>query len=321
MTYPLLAAVLMLLAGGGGIVWIVHLMRRRRFEMERRFGLLAKTGHKASPQGDHAAPCATGTGPNSCSSPVKNFFTFGAGYSWGMRASAPLLIVVAIVSAATVWFVCTRGFGFSLWLTAAVSAASAFFGPRTILLRQQQRAMREFTDHFPDAVDMVARLLRAGTPITYAIQVTGEEASPPVNQVFTMIADQIRIGIPVAEALDMSSKLVALPDFRFFAVAAIMQYSTGGNLVSTLEELSQIMRKRQAGRMKARAVSAEIRFSAYVLGSLPLLVSAGMLIIEPGYLTPLFTDPRGHVILSIAGGGLLLSFVTMRQMIRSVSRE
>ena len=135
--------------------------------------------------------------------------------------------------------------------------------------------MREFTNLFPDAVDMVSRLLRAGTPITYAIQVTGEEAPPPVNEVFKMIADQIRIGIPVAEALDMSSKMVALPDFRFFAVAAIMQYSTGGNLVSTLEELSQIMRKRHAARLKARAMSAEIRFSAYVLGSLPIVVARG----------------------------------------------
>ena len=99
----------------------------------------------------------------------------------------------------------------------------------------------------------------------------------------------------------MSSKAVALPDFRFFAVAAIMQYSTGGNLVGTLEELSLIMRKRQAARLKARAVSAEIRFSAYVLGSLPLLVAAALMVLDPGYLAPLINDPRGRVILSFAG--------------------
>ena len=319
MTYPLLAGALLLLSGGAVLAWIVHAMRRQHFEMERRFDLLAKGGQKASAHVDDAAASPGGSG--NASGPIQKFFTFGAGYSWGMHASAPLLIVVAIVSAGVVWFAAAHLSGMSKWFAAAATAGAAFFGPRTIILRQQQRAMREFADHFPDAVDMVSRLLRAGTPITYAIQVTGEEAPPPVNEVFKMIADQIRIGIPVAEALDMSSKMVALPDFRFFAVAAIMQYSTGGNLVSTLEELSQIMRKRHAARLKARAMCAEIRFSAYVLGSLPILVAGALLVLDPGYLTPLFNDPRGRVILSFAGGGLLLAFLTMRQMIRSVSSD
>ena len=319
MTYPLLAAALLLLSGGGVLAWIVHAMRRQHFEMERRFDLLAKGGQKTSAHADVAAASPGGAGNGS--GPIQKFFTFGAGYSWGMHASAALLIVVAIVSAGVVWFAAAHLAGMSKWFAASATVGAAFFGPRTIILRQQQRAMREFANHFPDAVDMVSRLLRAGTPITYAIQVTGEEAPPPVNEVFKMIADQIRIGIPVAEALDMSSKMVALPDFRFFAVAAIMQYSTGGNLVSTLEELSQIMRKRHAARLKARAMCSEIRFSAYVLGSLPILVAGALLVLDPGYLSPLFNDPRGRVILSFAGGGLLLAFITMRQMIRSVSSD
>ncbi len=319
MIYTLLAVTFLILVTGGAIAWIIHAFRTRNSEMERRFGLLAKDGQKPAAGGEQAASSSQEGG--SCRGIVQRFFTFGAGYSWGMTAGAPVLVIAAFISAAAVWFVCTRGFGFSLWLTTALSAAAAIFGPRSILKRQQQRAMRKFGDHFPDAVDMVARLLRAGTPITYAMQVVGEEAPPPVNEVFTTIADQIRIGIPVGEALDMASKTVALPDFRFFAVAAIMQYSTGGNLVSTLEELSQIMRKRQSARLKARAVSAEIRFSAYVLGSLPIFVTGALLVMDPGYLAPLFQDPRGHLILSIASGGLLLSFLTMRQMIRSVSEE
>ncbi len=319
MTYQLLAATMLVLAAGGVFAWIFTILRKRRSEMQRRFDLLAKAAQPPAPNGDHTAQPGASAEKNA--GPVQMFFTLGAGYSWGMRASAPLLIAVAILSAVAVWLVCSRGFGFSLWLTAAASAAAAFFGPRTVLLRQQQAAMRAFTNGFPDAVEMVARLLRAGTPITYAIQVVGEEAPAPIGAVFTTIADQIRIGIPVAEALDMSSKQVASPDFRFFAVAAIMQYSTGGNLVSTLEELTQIMRKRHAARLKARAVSAEIRFSAYVLGALPILVMAALLVIQPNYLAPLFSDPRGRVILSFAAGGLFLSFITMRQMIRSVTRE
>jgi tight adherence protein B len=318
MTYPLLAAAL-LLTGGAGLAWLFHILRKRRTEMDRRFGLLARAGQKPSAGGEQAAPAPAGAGDGN--GPIQKFFTFGAGYSWGMHASAPLLIIVSLLSAAIVWFVSAHAVGAPTWVAVAATAAAAFFGPRTVLVRQQQRALREFGNLFPDAVDMVGRLLRAGTPITYAIQVVGNEAPPPVNEVFSAIADQIRIGIPVSEALDNLSKMVASPDFRFFAVAAIMQYSTGGNLVSTLEELSQIMRKRHAARLKARAVSAEIRFSAYVLGSLPILVAGALLVLDPGYLAPLFNDPRGHIVLAFAGGGLLLAFITMRQMIRSVSAE
>jgi tight adherence protein B len=319
MLYTILAIGFLFLAATGTAGWIIHIFRKRHFEKERRLGLLSGNSQKATVAPEQVAAAAAGG--SSCRGAVQKFFTFGAGYSWGMTASAPLLVIAAAVCAGAVWFVSIRGLGFSPLTAGALSAAAAVFGPRTILKRQHQAAMRKFGDNFPDAVDMIARMLRAGTPITYAIQVVGDEAPAPVNEVFTTLSDQIRIGIPVGDALDMSSKTVASPDFRFFAVAAIMQYSTGGNLVATLEELAQIMRKRQAARLKARAVSSEIRFSAYVLGSLPIFVTCALLVMDPGYLAPLFRDPRGHFVLSLAAGGLLLAFVTMRQMIRSVSDE
>jgi tight adherence protein B len=100
-----------------------------------------------------------------------------------------------------------------------------------------------------------------------------------------------------------------------------LQHSTGGNLVQTLDILSQIMRKRRAVRMKAKAVTSEIRLSAYVLGGLPFVTSAAILVIQPNYLTPLFNDPRGQMILAIAVGGLTLSVWAMRMMMKSVSSE
>jgi tight adherence protein B len=150
------------------------------------------------------------------------------------------------------------------------------------------------------------------------MQTIGHEAPPPANVVFSMIANKLKIGIPIAQALQISSRAIDVPDFRFFAVAVSLQQSAGGNLVSTLEVLSQIMRRRRAVQQKAQAVTAEVRFSAYVLGALPFLTTAALLAIQPDYLAPLFADRRGHVVLGIAGGGLYLSAVTMRQMMRSI---
>ena len=305
--FPLCAAAL-----GGGYLSV----RRKRLEIERRFSL----AHDAHSQPDESQSSAQPGAAGKLGEHVKFFVTFG-GYSWGMNATPATLIATAFVSAAAVWFVSAHGFAVPAWLAMIASAASAVLGPRIFLYRQQQRANREFSKFFPDAVDMIARMLRGGMPITYAIQVAGNEAPAPVNKLFTMVSGQLRIGIPVAEALDKASTFVGLPDFRFFAVATIMQYSTGGNLITTLEDLSQIMRKRQMMRLKAKAVSAEIRLSAYVLGALPVLVISALLFIQPDYLTPLFHDRRGHFILASAAACLLLSFFTMHQMIRSVSRE
>ncbi|MDU6829336.1 MAG: type II secretion system F family protein, partial [Bradyrhizobium sp.] len=94
---------------------------------------------------------------------------------------------------------------------------------------------------------------------------------------------------------------------------------TGGNLTATLESLSDIIRKRRAARLKAKAATGEIRLTAYTLGAIPILTTGALLVVQPRYLTPLWTDPRGHLILVLAGALLLLSFLTMRKMMRSVT--
>ncbi len=313
MPLQILAASILFLIGSL-MLFAAHLAeRRRRRETGRRIGLVA------APLLSAGSPSAAQTGK--AGEYVKFFFTFGAGYSWGMHASALQLALAASVSAVPAGFVAWRGLGLPGWLAVFAAAGGSFLGPRIVLQRQRERAQRDFTNLLPDAIDMVVRVLRGGMPMTHAIQIASNEAPPPVNSAFATITDQIRIGVPLAEALDAASTQIALPDFRFFAVAAIMQYATGGNLIATLEDLSQIMRKRQAARLKARAVSAEIRFSANVLGALPLVVAGALFVIEPGFLAPLFRDRRGHYILAAAGGGLVLSFLAMRQMMRSVGRE
>jgi tight adherence protein B len=319
MNIPLLPASILFVLCISALAVFYFAARNKRIELDRRFSLARESGTESADE-DPALPSRS-RAFDKLGAQIQSFFTFGAGYTWGMHASPASLLAAALASAGAAWLLAWRGLSPPAPLIAALSAAAALFGPRLLLHRQQERANRHFTNLFPDAVDMVARILRGGMPITYAIQIAGKEAPPPVDKVFAMVSDQLRIGIPVAEALDLASKRVALPDFRFFALAAIMQYSTGGNLIATLEDLSQIMRKRQSMRAKAKALSAEIRFSAYVLGALPILVIAALLVIEPDYLEPLFADRRGHMILAMAGTGLALSFLLMRQMIKSVSRE
>jgi tight adherence protein B len=250
---------------------------------------------------------------------LRRVFAAGAGHSWGMKANALGLLTAAIATGTGAWILAHMALDLSIWLAAPVTALAAFAAPRVILLRQQKKTDSQFTDLFPATVDTIARMLRAGLPITSAVRSVSAEAPPPVNAVFTMVADQIEIGAPIEEALDATSQHIGLADFRFFTVAVALQHATGGNLAATLEILSDIVRRRRGVRLKAKATTAEIRVSAYVLGSLPILIVGALLLIQPGYLTPLIVDPRGHVVLAVAAGLLLLAGVSMRQMMRSVT--
>jgi tight adherence protein B len=193
------------------------------------------------------------------------------------------------------------------------------FAPRTLLQLQQSRTERRFIELFPDALDMCVRMLRAGLPVSAAIRTIGAEGPRPINQVFTLIADRVEIGIPLEEALRATGRELGLDEFRFFAAVVSLQRSTGGNLAQSLELLSEIMRKRRAMRLKARATTGEVRMSAYILGALPFLIIGALLVLSPAYLEPLVSDSRGHVVIAIAAVSLGLAFYTMRRLVRSVT--
>jgi tight adherence protein B len=210
-------------------------------------------------------------------------------------------------------------FQFPLYVSAALSLGMAYWAPRSLLSVEQRRVESRFVDLFPDAVDTLARMLRAGLPITAAVRTIAIDGSPPVSTAFAAIGDQLKIGVPIAATLEATSRQIGLPDFRFFTVAVGLQYSTGGNLSATLDILSEVIRKRRAMRMKAKAATGEIRITAYTLGGIPIFTIGALMLLQPNYLVPLWTDPRGHLVIAMAGGSLLLAFISMRAMMRSVT--
>jgi tight adherence protein B len=250
---------------------------------------------------------------------VRRVFSFGMPRTWAMTANWVVLVAGAAGLGGAAWLFAREVVGFSPLLTLAATAAGFMIGPRFILSRQQKRAEKAFGEAFPDAVDSVTRMLQAGMPIASALRAVASEAPPPVSGVFNNIADQMNIGVTIADALDTSSKNIGLPDFRFFAVAVVLQSATGGNLVATLERLSEIMRKRRAVRKKAKAITSEVKFTAYLLGALPFVTIGGLLAIQPDYLNILFTDPRGRMVVWIAVGMLAAAVLTIRGLMGSIN--
>ena len=169
-------------------------------------------------------------------------------------------------------------------------------------------------------IAIASRLGIKGLQECAPLRAIGIEAPPPVSTVFARVADQMAIGIPFEVALTEASEAIGLADFRFFAVATALQRATGGNLTATLDILSDIMRKRRAVRLKAKAATGEVRMSAYILGAMPFLIIGALVLMSPQYMQPLITDRRGNYILLAAAGSLLLGFGTMSRMMKSVTR-
>jgi len=313
--HPLqIVAVLLLLSGGAVLASALVISRRERLNLEHHVNLVA-----GQPRSGTQASSALLVRSAWIDEAVRRAFCIGVRYRWGMRTRGVVLLGIAATSVGITWLLVYQLLGHATWLAAPLGALAFFMVPRLLLLRQQRRAERQFMELFPNAIDMLIRMLRAGLPITSAVHSIGVESPRPFGTLFASIARQVDIGVPFEKALDSMSKQIGLPDFRFFSVAITLQHATGGNLAATLEILSDIIRRRRAVRLKAIAATGEVRVSAYVLGGLPIVTIGALLLLQPDYVAPLLYDNRGKYILATAVGLLMLAFVTMRLMMRRVT--
>jgi tight adherence protein B len=311
----------LLVVVGVGLLLTLLNVRRTRQDVERRMSLVAGADGKtpASRAAETMALRESGW-RQVLGRQLRDLCAVGLARTWGMNAGVLTLILAGSGGAGVAWLVLQSGLHLSNWISFAVTAAAFVLTPRFWLKHQQNDADKKFMEVFPDTIDMVIRMLRAGVPVTTAVRVVGEEAPSPVSEVFTVLADQMAIGISFDDALTTAGQRIGLADFRFFAIAISLQRATGGNLATTLDILSDIIRKRRAMRLKAKATTGEVRMSAYVLGAIPFVVIGGLLIVSPAYLAPMIADPRGKVIIAVSVVSLLVGFGIIRQMMRSVTR-
>ncbi len=315
MLLPILLFALVLCAGlTFGLALTVS--RRERRDMEQRLRLLPSVSASVETETDSRASAK----PPTEGLQLERLLLVDRDHPWDLKINPTKLAIAAIAAAVATSFAFNNLLQLPIALSGAAACVSAYLAMRIVVIRERGVMETTFSALFPDAVDAVARMLRAGLPVTSAFQMVCQEAPPPVDAVFAKLAGQLRIGMSIEDLLRLSSQRIRVPDFQFFAVAVVLQQSAGGNLLPTLESLAQMMRNRRATQMKARAATAEVRFSAYVLGALPFVTVGALLVVSPGYLTPLFHDPRGKTILAAASAGLLISGLVMRQMMRSVEQ-
>jgi tight adherence protein B len=205
---------------------------------------------------------------------------------------------VMLLSAVLAWFL----FAFPPLLALGFGIICGFGLPHKAVSRMIDRRSMKFIANFPDAIDLMVRGLRSGLPITESMASVSQEIPDPVGKEFRRVVDGIRLGQTMEEALWETSARLGLPEFKFFVISLAIQRETGGNLAETLQNLTDVLRKRQQMKLKIKAMSSEARASAMIIGALPFVMFGILLFLNYGYTSLLFTDKRG---LMMAGMGMI----------------
>lgn len=171
--------------------------------------------------------------------------------------------------------------------------------PHFVIGKLIKRRLNLFTARFADAIELMVRGLRSGLPISETIGVVADEIPDPVGVEFRTIADKMKIGRTMEAALQDAADRLNTPEFQFFCITLAIQRETGGNLAETLSNLSDVLRKRAAMKLKIKAMSSESKASAWIVGSLPFIVFTLIWFINSSYMQDFFVDQR----LMIAGLG------------------
>lgn len=179
------------------------------------------------------------------------------------------------------------------WPILLPAALGLGFVPILRLMRKRGKRLRLIEAQLPEAMDLIGRALRAGHAFPSALAMVGAEAQEPIAGEFKIASEEIAFGIPLDNALNSLADRVESVDMRYFVMAVIIQRETGGNLAELLDKLSHLVRERFALFAKVRALSAEGKLSAWILTGLPFCVAAAIQVINPQYLSLLFTDPVG----------------------------
>jgi tight adherence protein B len=181
---------------------------------------------------------------------------------------------------------------------------------------RRTKRFQKFEELFPDAIDTLARAVRAGHAFTTALELIANEIAEPVAGEFRMLFEEQKFGLPVRDALMNLTERMPLVDVKFFVTAVMLQRETGGNLAEILDNLSYVIRERFKIMRQVRVYTAQGRLTMMLLMGLPPLIVVVMLSTSPAFIRPLFADPIGHTL--IVSGIVLqtLGYFVIRNIIR-----
>jgi tight adherence protein B len=247
------------------------------------------------------------------------------------KKSKHIPLMVRIAQAGLFWskrkyFIISAGTGGPMFLLGLVTGgglivalvlgvAGTFGLPRWLLSYLKKRREAKFLNAFPDAVDIIVRGVKAGLPLLDCLKMITVEAPEPVKSEFRAIVETQAIGMPLGDACGKLYERMPVPEANFFGIVISIQQKSGGNLAEALGNLSRVLRDRKKMKAKIQAMSQEAKASAAIIGALPVAVMTLVYITSPNYISLLWTEPLGRVMLAASGVWMAMGVGVMKKMI------
>lgn len=188
--------------------------------------------------------------------------------------------------------------------------------PYVFVLWKRNKRLAAFEEQFPEALDFMARSMRAGHAFSVSLEMMADESPEPLGLEFRQVFNEQNLGAPIETALKNLALRVPLLDVRFFVSAVLLQREAGGNLAEILTKLGYIIRERFRLKGQVKAVSAHGRITALILCVMPVIVSILLMIVAPEYLTLLAEDPDGKYLIVGAIMGQIAGYFWMKKIIK-----
>lgn len=186
--------------------------------------------------------------------------------------------------------------------------------PVFLMRRAAAKRMQKFSEQLPEALELLTRSLRAGHALSAGFQLVGEETDDPLGTEFALVSEEIRFGLDLRDALENLTKRVDDKDLPYLTTAVLIQRQTGGNLAELLEKLGGLLRSRIQFHGRVRAMTSQGRGAANFLAFwMPAMIGI-LLVVSPGYLTPMFETPEGRVWLGAAAAIDVVAFLLAREI-------
>lgn len=202
-----------------------------------------------------------------------------------------------------------------LWLVSVPLGLAAGWLPIAFVRFTAERRVRKFEEQFPEAIELIARALRAGHAMTTGLALVAEELPDPVGAEFRLVYDRQSFGMPMPDALRLFAQRVPLLDARFFVTAVLTQRESGGNLAEILDNLGDVIRQRFKVKRQIRVVTAHARLTGSVLVMIPVVIVLAMAVVAPDHIMTLVNDPLGIQMGMAAVGLWLLGYLAIRKLV------
>jgi tight adherence protein B len=233
-----------------------------------------------------------------------------SGLAWSVGRLTSLMLLIGAFSLAVLSSVRWTPFWLDLLLTCGAVSL-----PYVYVLRLRAKRLEQFEQLFPDALDFLARSLRAGHPLPVCLELLAQEESPPLSTEMRITSEERKLGMPIDQALSNLAKRVPLLNVRIFVAAVRMQSRTGGKLSEVLTFMAETMREATSVEGEVKSLAAHGRVTGAVLTILPLVIAVLMTAVNPGYLNILIENPTGKNMVIICAVALVVAHLVIRKIV------